>query len=168
VLELDELAPGVRFRQLAREYDLWALAEDGALHRVPGGVGDGQLGARAPDRPRLAPVEGAPRFRTLGTTAGGTGTLFAFTEEGEAWGWGSNGDGQLGLGNQETVGAVPVRAAPGRRWSWFGLRSGGACGLTAEGEAFCWGSNDAGQLGNGSTNGSLAPAAVAAPVVPKR
>ena len=35
------------------------------------------------------------------------------------------------------------------------------CALTADGEAWCWGSNYAGQLGQGSIGGSLAPAPVA-------
>lgn len=42
--------------------------------------------------------------------------------------------------------------------------SGHICGLTVEGAAYCWGSNEYGQLGNGSTSFSDAPAAVATEV----
>jgi alpha-tubulin suppressor-like RCC1 family protein len=37
------------------------------------------------------------------------------------------------------------------------------CGLTSTGAAYCWGSGNNGQLGNGSTNGSNVPVAVVAP-----
>src|SRR5512147_1659379 len=39
--------------------------------------------------------------------------------------------------------------------------SGYTCGLTSSGVAYCWGNNDYGQLGTGSTTKSPRPAAVA-------
>jgi alpha-tubulin suppressor-like RCC1 family protein len=41
------------------------------------------------------------------------------------------------------------------------LSSNHACGLDASNTAWCWGVNDVGQLGNGSTQGSTAIVAVA-------
>lgn len=172
VLTIDEFAPGVRFRQLVQAYDLYALAEDGSLHRVPGGVGDGQLNALAPQRPRLSPVTNVPSFRELIASPSPTG--FALTEAGEAWGWGSSGSSQLGDGTKvppvyKTEGGIavadrygPARATPGRVWSWLGVRTNGVCGLTADGEAWCWGSNMSGELGDGTTEDSLVPKRVGA------
>jgi len=55
-----------------------------------------------------------------------------------------------------------ARATPGRVWSWLGVRTNGVCGLTADGEAWCWGSNMSGELGDGTTEDSLVPKRVGA------
>lgn len=88
----------------------------------------------------------------------------AVSVSGAAVCWGLNSSGQLG--DNTTV----DRASPG---SVSGLASGivevgaGAgfsCALDDAGTAYCWGSNFAGQLGNGTTTSSLTPVTVASPV----
>lgn len=63
--------------------------------------------------------------------------------------WGRGTEGQLGRANPPAIGApAAVEAAP----TFVALAAGRAhtCGLAADGTAWCWGANDAGQLGVGA------------------
>ena len=72
--------------------------------------------------------------------------------------WGANADGQLGLGNTNTIGddevpdathaAVPLGAKA------TAVAAGGndTCAILQDGSLRCWGLNDYGQLGLGNTN----------------
>jgi alpha-tubulin suppressor-like RCC1 family protein len=55
---------------------------------------------------------------------------------------------------------VPVAVADGLRFAALSKGGGHACGLTTGGAAYCWGSNDWGQLGNGTQTSSSTPVAV--------
>jgi alpha-tubulin suppressor-like RCC1 family protein len=85
----------------------------------------------------------------------------AITPADVAFCWGENGSGQLGDGTLEGAGrAVPVRVKGGLAWEQL---SGGAnftCGVTTGQRLYCWGSNEWGQLGDGSTIPRLTPRAV--------
>ena len=81
--------------------------------------------------------------------AGGSSSC-ALDGSGRAFCWGSNTSGQLGVGSLSgtpQVSAVPVSGG----LSFVHLTSGDrhACGLTATGEAYCWGGGGWGQLGVG-------------------
>jgi alpha-tubulin suppressor-like RCC1 family protein len=101
---------------------------------------------------------------TCGVTAGGA-----------AYCWGYNGAGQLGIGTTngpESCGppdphlsvacsTVPLPVAGGISFAALSAGESHTCGLTAAGAAYCWGSNDDGQLGSGSAgNASPVPVAV--------
>lgn len=90
-----------------------------------------------------------------------------------AAGWGTNSEGQLGNGLGGYA-SSPVAVSPGARsasdpylqvsaGTGDGMSGGGsACGITASGAAYCWGSGTNGKLGNGATAESTTPVAVAA------
>jgi alpha-tubulin suppressor-like RCC1 family protein len=77
--------------------------------------------------------------------------------------WGENTDGQLGIGaiNYATT---PVRVAGGLRFHQVSASGIGrhTCGETTDHRAYCWGRNNEGQLGDGTTVSRLKPVAVAA------
>lgn len=88
----------------------------------------------------------------------------ALDEAGQAWCWGSNSQGQLGNGNDSLAyAASPVPVAGGHVF----VRLVGAfetfCGLTAAGDAWCWGRNDFGQLGSRSPGLPFAASPVLVP-----
>jgi alpha-tubulin suppressor-like RCC1 family protein len=83
------------------------------------------------------------------------------TERGEAHCWGDNQNGQLG---QDGTGPYRLNPEPILGGLTFRRLFAGyqrVCGLTTAGGAYCWGRNDQGQLGDGSTVDRALPVAVA-------
>jgi alpha-tubulin suppressor-like RCC1 family protein len=114
--------------------------------------------------PSPHPLETTLRFSAL--VAGGSNTC-GFARDGAIYCWGSNGAGQLGPATAESCDGAPCSrtlvALPAEtRFRSLALGSAAHfCGLTADGTAYCWGSNSGGQLGVGSAGGSRdAPVAV--------
>ena len=101
-----------------------------------------------------------PAATCLTAIAAGDGHSCAIRNDGTAWCWGANASGQLGDGTSVDR-AVPV-AVLGAQLPKFTAITGGrehTCALGSDGSVWCWGSNDAGQLGHGM-NDSATPVAV--------
>ena len=99
-----------------------------------------------------------------------TGSAFACAvvgpgPSGKAYCWGSNSRGQLGDGSlTQRLRAVPVKATASLSLTGVVAVSAGslsACAVLSSGAVRCWGSNDLGQLGNGSNLTSRYPVTVA-------
>jgi alpha-tubulin suppressor-like RCC1 family protein len=54
-----------------------------------------------------------------------------------------------------------VKVADGLTFATLSAGSSSICGVTTAGVAYCWGANDHGQLGDGTTISSNAPVKVA-------
>ena len=92
----------------------------------------------------------------------GAGSIHScgLTVTGSAYCWGFNDFGQLGDGS--TTGSLtPVLVSGGIRFSSISTRGGHTCGVTWRvGDAYCWGENFRGQLGDGTTINRLTPVLV--------
>jgi alpha-tubulin suppressor-like RCC1 family protein len=81
---------------------------------------------------------------------------------GVAYCWGSNLNGELGLGtNSSDTLTGPERPVVGN-YAFIDIASSGhSCGLTISGAAYCWGRGGSGELGDGSGTSSPEPRLVA-------
>jgi alpha-tubulin suppressor-like RCC1 family protein len=122
----------------------------------------GQLGVGSADvlpHPMPMPVSTGVTFASI--TAGLGRHSCGRTALGTAYCWGENIFGALGNETQEDS-AIPVEVAGRRTFSRLiaGGFIGHTCALTGTGDAYCWGENERGQVGDGTTVDRLAPTAV--------
>jgi hypothetical protein len=93
---------------------------------------------------------------TAKTTAVGTDHSCTITNDGNAWCWGRNRFGQLG---DNSVSAKSTRASYVNKPSLLSFTSiatsnSHTCARISDGSAWCWGDNNSGQLGDGTTTNS--------------
>ena len=122
----------------------------------------GQLGdGSTRDATTPVPVSGGLAFQSIDAGAFHTCGLTATSE---AYCWGLNFFGQLGDDNSPNNSDTPVLVQGGLTFATVsagGVHNSntGTCGLTTSGEAYCWGDNRYGQLGDGAggSAGDLSP-----------
>ncbi|MGM7774737.1 DUF6531 domain-containing protein [Arthrobacter sp. KNU-44] len=108
---------------------------------------------------------------TTGVLAGKTVTDIAILDygacviaDGKPYCWGQEFSGELGNGQDYVYEQFPVAVdvsgvLAGKDVTKLSARRGTVCAIAA-GEAYCWGDNSAGQLGNGTTTSSNVPVSV--------
>lgn len=114
------------------------------------------------------PVAGGLTFASINTGALSNHTC-GTTTAGQAFCWGAAGLGQLGttaqlqtcivFGSPEDCATTPVPVEGGRTFRSVSAGSNFSCGVTTGNQAFCWGANDSGQLGNSSVTTCPIPGA---------
>nr|WP_232345921.1 InlB B-repeat-containing protein [Bifidobacterium sp. W8120] len=153
-----------------------ALGSDGNAYawgnNYSGRLGDGTSSSRytpvrvkTPDRKTYPDLPAD--FTYLQVSAGWQHSL-ALGSDGNAWAWGDNGNGQLG-NNSYSSSYVPVRvrdpASPtdtskGLKAAQVSAGIDHSLALGSDGNAWAWGDNSNGQLGDGSTDSKSAPVPV--------
>lgn len=92
-------------------------------------------------------------------TAGGAHSC-ALDVEGAAWCWGSNSAGQLGVSTRHRDRTAPVAVAGDHRFRQISAGGQHTCGVDLDGRGWCWGANDGGQLGDGTSGDRSEPTPV--------
>ncbi len=130
----------------------WGLNLYGEL-----GGGDAAMEIRLP-----VEVAGAPALTSLSLGEHGT---CGIARDGSAYCWGHDDYGELGRGGSGPKVWNPVPAAVEGRLDFIGLSAGmfHVCGVTNGGVGYCWGRNQAGQLGDGTYGESRQPVRVRLP-----
>ncbi|XP_078613708.1 RCC1 and BTB domain-containing protein 1-like isoform X1 [Branchiostoma floridae x Branchiostoma japonicum] len=111
-------------------------------------------------------LEGEPpainRTRKVTEIACGQTSSMALLDNGEVYGWGYNGNGQLGVGNNVNQ-PNPCRVAALQQMIVVQIVCGyaHAMALTDEGSVYAWGANSYGQLGTGNKANLVTPTKIA-------
>jgi alpha-tubulin suppressor-like RCC1 family protein len=123
---------------------------------------DGRLGrGNNSDSSSPVAVSGTQVFTQISATFNHT---CAVSNLGEIYCWGQGGDGRLannGTGSE----SVPTKIENPQgvatiAWAMVAAGEMHSCGLTTTNEAYCWGANGSGQIGDGTTDGRLIPVLV--------
>ena len=103
-------------------------------------------------------LAGAPIFTAL---AEGDLDACGLAQSGTVYCWGSNRNGRFGSPpNISMIQSVPVPVPGGQIFTKLSMSQNHMCGITTDGNAWCWGSNDYGELGDRTTTPSTTPVRV--------
>ncbi|WP_183129765.1 InlB B-repeat-containing protein [Bifidobacterium sp. wkB344] len=172
----DSASRGIRFNQISggRNYDYGfslAVGSDGNAYawgrNSSGQLGDGTITER--HTPVMVPKPaGAPADFTYLQVSAGQDHSLAVGSDGNAYAWGNNKYGQLGDGtgsSQKTPVKVGKPAGAPADFTYVQVSAGQYHSLAvgSDGNAYAWGRNDKGQLGDGTTSSQNTPVRVKTP-----
>jgi alpha-tubulin suppressor-like RCC1 family protein len=115
-----------------------------------------------PESPAALDASATAALTFSGMTAG-TDFSCGVATDGRGFCWGRADDGQLGNGTTipGTTGQLtPAAVVGGLRFRQLATGHTTTCGVTTDNRAYCWGRNDRGQIGDGTTTLRLTPVAV--------
>jgi alpha-tubulin suppressor-like RCC1 family protein len=112
----------------------------------------GDRDCAAPETSLLCPADCAPAL-----VAAGAESTAALLGDGGLVAWGENDTGQLGLGEAGDPVNRPVRSPLVDNATALALGAGHGCVILQGGDVQCWGANDHGQLGDGTTDSTPQP-----------
>jgi alpha-tubulin suppressor-like RCC1 family protein len=125
---------------------------------VWGSNGSGQLGLGTAGVGRSVPVV-VDRGMNWSSVSAFSNHSLAVKTTGTLWAWGSNGIGQLGLGDTATR-SSPVQVGTDTNWASVSAGSAHALAVKTTGTLWAWGFNSSGQLGFGDTTNRSSPVQV--------
>lgn len=164
----------LRPTQVGSDHD-WSTAAAGSAHTCGirtdhtlwcwGWNGSGQLGNPAAGRSATTPVQ-------VGTAADWTSVSLSNSDnlgytcgtraDGSLWCWGSDRDGQLGVGSKGPDRETPVPVGTGSQWSSVTVDKL-SCALRVDHSLWCWGDGGGRGIGDGSAADRLLPTRVVGP-----
>lgn len=128
-----------------------------------GGASDGQLGTGKTQEEPVPTLVAVDPGTTFAEIASGLSSTCALDATGKAYCWGRNGSGQLGITeapSEMILRNAPVAVSGNHTFQKLALVGSHVCALDQSGAAWCWGENEHGQIGDGSTTDRVFPVEV--------
>ena len=127
------------------------LKDDGTIFSW-GSNTNGQLGASLILNERTTPIQEYTQDNNWTSVKAGNNFTLALKRDGSLWGWGDNSFGQIGRRFQIIPLPLELNSSGTTVTQWKSISAGGVHSLALDGNGtlWGWGSNEQGQLGDGS------------------
>ena len=157
---------GVKFTQVAAGYDYTVAVGSDENTYAWGSNHHGQLGNGSTTDSSVPVLVSAPAGVTFTQVAAGGYHTVAVGSDGHTYTWGAGSYGQLGNGSRDDS-SVPVRVTTpdGVKFTQVTAGHDHTVAVESDENAYAWGRNSSGQLGDGSNTEKLVPTPVVQPSV---